>query len=123
MKIPNDVWNPHQFQNSAAFHISDPIQRYHEVNKYVSRRDVIDMHFQSIKTAPIVLNRVLPDKLKLFQEVWVVTGTGHHVGHNTHQKSGGVLEQTVISWLGKAGYEYVKGKDRNGYGGAVLVRR
>eukprot|EP00816_Leptocylindrus_hargravesii_P013804 CAMPEP_0196804940 /NCGR_PEP_ID=MMETSP1362-20130617/4636_1 /TAXON_ID=163516 /ORGANISM="Leptocylindrus danicus, Strain CCMP1856" /LENGTH=578 /DNA_ID=CAMNT_0042177541 /DNA_START=63 /DNA_END=1799 /DNA_ORIENTATION=+ len=123
MKIPNDVWNPHQFQNSAAFHISDPIQRYYEVNKYVTRRDVIDMHFQSMKTAPVVLNRVLPEKLKLFQEVWVVTGTGHHVGHNTHQKGGGVLEQTVISWLGKAGYEYVKGKDRNGYGGAVLVRR
>ena len=123
MKIPTDVWNPHQFQNAAAFHISDPVQRYNEVNKYVSRRDVIDMHFQSIKTAPIVLNRVLPEKLKLFQEVWVVTGTGHHVGHNTHQKGGGVLEQTVIGWLGKVGYDYVRGKDRNGHGGAVLVRR
>lgn len=122
VKIPENLWNPHQFQNSAAFQIADPILRYQEVAKRVKRSDVMDLHFQSTKTVGHVLSSILPQKLKGYPEIWVVTGTGHHVGYNTHQKNGGVLEDSVISWLQDNGYDFCKGKDRNGYGGALLVR-
>jgi len=127
VKIPKEVWsrNPHHHRNAAScFHIADPILRYTEVTKLSSNReDVMDMHFQSTKTVSVVLSRILPKKLQKFSEVWVVTGTGHHVPNSSHQKSGGVLESAVLSWLNQHGYHYVKGKDHNGHGGAVLVKR
>ena len=127
VKIPQDVWsqNPHHYQNaSSCFQILDPIERFKEVTRRgSSREDVMDMHFQSTKTVPIVLSTILPKKLQSHSEVWVVTGTGHHVPGATHQRSGGVLEGSVVSWLEQSGYDYVKGKDRNGYGGVLLVKR
>jgi hypothetical protein len=32
-------------------------------------------------------------------QVWVVTGTGHHITKNTHQKTGSVLLATVRKYL------------------------
>ena len=84
---------------------------------------MIDLHFQSIKTFPVVLSEVLPDKLVKFSQVWIVTGTGHHVGNKTHQKGGGALENAVVEWLQHEGYGFKRGKDRNGQGGAILVER
>merc|ERR1712071_457944 len=122
-KIPQDLWHAHYSRNSSYFHISDPMERYYKVSSSSNLRlDVIDLHFQSIKTFPVVLSRVLPDKLQQKSEVWVVTGSGHHVHRNSHQKPGGVLETAVIRWLSGRGYEYLKGKDKNGYGGAILVK-
>ena len=97
--------------------------RYREVSASVSRKDVIDLHFQSIKSFPIVLSAILPEKFRDFGEVWVVTGSGHHVSRNTHQKGGGVLESAVSGWLVSHGYDYLKGKDKNGYGGTFLVKK
>jgi len=121
--IPHDLWNPHLSRNSSFFHISDPIERYLKVLAASKcRSDVIDLHFQSIKTFPVVLSRILPEKIKCKTEVWIVTGSGHHTNRSSYQRSGGVLETAVIRWLSVKGYEYLKGKDKNGYGGAVLAR-
>jgi hypothetical protein len=76
-----------------------------------------------MKTFASVLGVVLPQKLANHEEVWVVTGTGHHVGSRTHQKGGGALESAVIEWLSGSGYNFARGRDRNGLGGAILVKR
>lgn len=123
VRIPQDLWNPHINRNSGAFHITHPLERYKEVNKSVSRDDVIDLHFQSTKTFPVVLQSVLPERLRDRNEVWIVTGSGHHVGRDTHQKGGGALERAVLSWLESQGYVAIRGRDRNGFGGAILVRQ
>jgi hypothetical protein len=122
VKIPQDLWNPHTNRDSLVFHIPDPMERYAHVSASLSRSDVIDLHYQSTKTFAVVLSNVLPEKLREQGQVWVVTGTGHHVGHSTHQKGGGALESAVLSWLSEEGYDFVRGRDRKGHGGAVLVK-
>eukprot|EP00553_Chaetoceros_curvisetus_P003273 CAMPEP_0204619186 /NCGR_PEP_ID=MMETSP0717-20131115/5625_1 /ASSEMBLY_ACC=CAM_ASM_000666 /TAXON_ID=230516 /ORGANISM="Chaetoceros curvisetus" /LENGTH=433 /DNA_ID=CAMNT_0051633117 /DNA_START=282 /DNA_END=1584 /DNA_ORIENTATION=+ len=121
-RIPQNLWTSTHKRSSSAFHISDPIARYEEVSKSVQRDDVVDLHFQSVKTFPVVLAAVLPDKLRHHGEIWVVTGSGHHVNRSSHQKGGGVLETAVIEWLTSNEYSFMKGKDKNGYGGAILVQ-
>ena len=123
VRIPQDLWNPHENRDASVFHIADPLQRYYQASASVTRRDVIDLHFQSMKTFPVVLSDILPGKLADLEEVWIVTGTGHHVGTKTHQKGGGALERAVITWLADEGYNFAKGRDRNGLGGALLVKR
>jgi hypothetical protein len=121
-KIPQDLWLGSEQRDSSVFHIADPMERYAEVAKSNSREDVLDLHFQSIKTFPVVLSTVLDEMLEAC-DVWVVTGSGHHVDKSSHQKRGGVLEEAVNSWLDSHGYVYARGRDRNGHGGAVLVKR
>jgi hypothetical protein len=123
VRIPQDLWNPHENRDSNLFYIADPIERYRKVALTVRREDILDLHFQSTKTFPIVLSTVLPEKLAHSEEVWIVMGTGHHVGSKTHQKGGGALETSVVSWLTHEGYAFARGRDRNGQGGAVLVKR
>jgi Smr domain len=123
VRIPQDLWNPHENRDAAVFHIADPLERYQRVAATVTRSDVLDLHFQSTKTFPVVLSTILPTKLQEMEEVWIVTGTGHHVGSKTHQKGGGALERAVVQWLNDEGYNFLQGKDRNGLGGALLVKR
>ena len=123
VRIPQDLWNPHENRDASVFHIPDPIERYNKVSAGVKRRDVVDLHFQSTKTFVTVLSTILPRKLAELDQVWIVTGTGHHVGSKTHQKGGGALERAVTTWLTEEGYNCYKGRDRNGLGGAVLVKR
>jgi len=123
VRIPQDLWNPNINRSPAAFHITDPMARYNEVSQSIQRKDVIDLHYQSVKTFAVVLRSILPEKLRNHGEVWVVTGSGHHVNRNSHQKSGGVLETAVNTWLLSNGYKFVKGRDKNGFGGAILVKR
>jgi hypothetical protein len=122
-KIPQDLWNASERRDSSVFHIADPLERYNEVASTNPRQDAIDLHFQSVKTFPVVLSTILDGKLREHGEVWVVTGSGHHVDTFSHQKRGGILEEAVNSWLDSYGYDYARGRDRNGYGGAVLVKR
>ena len=121
--IPQDLWNAHENREAAVFYISDPLERYHAVSSTVRRQNVIDLHFQSTKTFSIVLQTILPPKLASHSEVWIITGTGHHVGSRTHQKGGGALENVVMEWLTEHGYKFARGRDRNGIGGALLVQR
>jgi hypothetical protein len=123
VRIPQDLWNPHENRDSSVFFVADPLERYTKVAATVGRRDVIDLHFQSMNTFGVVLTSILPSKLSEWDEIWIVTGTGHHVGKKTHQKGGGALEGAVIQWLADEGYNFFRGKDRNGLGGALLVKR
>lgn len=115
VNIPEDLRIFHR-NMSSFFHIADPLQRYYEVAKS-NHLDysVIDLHFQSLKTFPTVLAAVLPDKV---MPVWVVTGSGNHLPKNKH----GVLENAVVRWLTEKGYEVLKGREKNGYSGALLVK-
>lgn len=119
--IPQDLWHAHENRDAAVFYINNPLERYHAVAATVRRKNVIDLHFQSTKTFATVLETVLPQKLSENDQVWVVTGTGHHVGSRTHQKGGGALENAVIEWLSDHCYRFARGRDRNGIGGALLV--
>lgn len=126
VKIPEDLWNPHENRDSSAFYIADPIERYNVVMQQTTHpvENILDLHFQSTKTFGIVLETILPDLLNRFGSVWIVTGTGHHVGKRTHQKGGGALESAVIQWLLQHHYTQVyRGRDRSGQSGAVLVKR
>ena len=121
--IPQDLWQAHESRDSSVFYISDPLERYYAVSVTWRRNDVIDLHFQSLKTFGVVLEAVLTPKLQSNSGgVWIVTGTGHHVGSRTHQKGGGALESAVVEWLTTNGYRFARGRDKNGLGGALLVQ-
>ena len=124
--IPQELWSAHENRDASAFYIADPMERYRVVSEQSAgprRENVVDLHFQSTKTFSHVLSNVLPLKFERHGQVWIVTGTGHHVGSRTHQKGGGALETAVISWLNEQGYEYAMGRDRNGLSGILLVYR
>jgi hypothetical protein len=140
VKIPQDLWTCSSNRDPSLFQIADPIERFNAVNNAQIRAKqlssglpyVMDLHFQSVKTAQIVLATVLPQKLdeisKLSQReaakeagVWIITGSGHHVNTQSHQKRNGVLENAVLKWLQDEGYEHFIGKDRNGFSGAIYV--
>jgi len=123
VKIPQNLWNHHVNRDSGAFYINDPIKRYLEVSKASERSNVIDLHFQSTKTFSVVLSTILPQKLLEHDDVWIVMGSGHHVNRNSHQKGGGALESAVLAWLLAENYNFFRGRDRNGYSGAVLVKK
>ena len=123
VRIPQDLWNPHENRDSTIFYVAEPLERYRQVNTSVQRSDIIDLHFQSTKTFHVVLSVILPLKLNEMNQVWIVTGTDHHVGTKPHQNGGGALEQAVIQWLIDEKYDFARGKDRNGLGGALLVNR
>ena len=122
--IPNDLWNVHENRDASVFYIADPMERYAAVQQQTGlvRDDVIDLHFQSLQTFPCVLDEVLDTKLRSNESVWIITGTGHHVGNRTHQKGGGALENAVVTYL-KDRYEVRRGRDRSGQGGAILIRQ
>lgn len=127
VKIPLDLWNAHNNRDASAFHITDPLERYYYVQRTSNRDDVIDLHFQSLQTFPVVLDTLLVDEIvrsKAASGLWIVTGTGHHVGALTHQKNGATLENAVLLYLAEHyGHEYSisRGCDRNGHGGAIMI--
>jgi hypothetical protein len=94
---------------------------------------LLDVHFQSAKTITTVLNRFLPEALAANSEVWIVTGSGQHVGvGHQRRESGGVLSNAVKRYLedheSEFGLEFRIGKDLSGgknkvSGGAFLVRK
>lgn len=130
--IPQDLWKPHEQRNASAFYIADPLERYQAVmsndgvnKKNINNNNVIDLHFQSLQTFAVVLDAILPTKLQRGNDrVWIVTGTGHHVGTKTHQKGGGALEAAVLDYVLTQFpcYTVSRGRDRNGKGGALLVQ-
>ncbi len=166
--IPKEVWLP-DTSNANFFHLyPDPIDRFHAVNDFhkpylanitiplcfhIDNEDgsstttstssgkvaLLDVHFQSAKTITTVLNHFLPSALKQNEEVWIITGSGHHVatGHQ-RRESGGVLFNAVKKYLeekeendndgGKDDIEFRVGKDTSSgrnkiSGGAFLVRK
>ncbi|KAL7461651.1 hypothetical protein ACHAXS_002060 [Conticribra weissflogii] len=155
--IPKEVWLP-DTANADYFHLyPDPIQRFIAVNghhkSYLSTvtipksfdqdsansRDsnngsvaLLDVHFQSAKTVSAILNEFLPPALTKNDEVWIITGSGHHVavGHQ-RRETGGILFNAVKRYLEQQEEEMMLdfriGKDARGGNsssfGAFLVRR
>ena len=149
-RMPQELWlsGVSRIDAASAFAIADPIARYTAVNEPHARRaadglavpmtlppvedrrranrtgvGVVDLHFQSVKTAEGVLERVLPHALRTHAEVWLVTGTGHHTDKASHQRSatGGVLHAAVSEYLSARGLIFYMGKDNNGHSGALLL--
>ena len=137
--------------SAQAFAITDPLQRFAVVNLPHSKRTasqalprtlaagehdrrgqghagapvgVLDLHYQSVRTAAVVLDAKLPSALREHAEVWVITGSGHHTDRAGHQRSApsGVLHSAVGEYLHATGHVYHVGKDKAGHSGAFLVR-
>ena len=122
VRIPEELWIDSVQRDAGTFYIEDPLDRY-EANQICSRDEVVDLHFQSSKTAPIVLDAVLE---KAFAnsptgEIWIITGSGHHVAKGSHQKQGGQLLKLVGDYLMEKGWKYSIGKDQSGHHGALCV--
>lgn len=156
VSIPKEVWLP-DTANSDYFHMyPNPIERFNAVNAYHKphlstvkipfcfdnhatnnskggKVALLDVHFQSAKTVTPVLNRFLPKAIAVNNEVWIVTGSGQHVGvGHQRRESGGVLFNAVKKYLeeheDELGLEFRIGKDTSGgknkvSGGAFLVRK
>lgn len=153
--IPKEVWLP-DTANSNYFHMyPNPVERFNAVNDFhkshlssikiplcfdnhastnlTGKVALLDVHFQSAKTITTVLNRFLPEALAANSEVWIVTGSGQHVGvGHQRRESGGVLSNAVKRYLedheSEFGLEFRIGKDLSGgknkvSGGAFLVRK
>lgn len=100
----------------------DPLERYKLVASAHDRHDVIDLHFQSNRTAPVVLAAFLDAAVRANADgVWVVTGSGHHAPKHSHQKLKANLFTFTADWLADRGYTFAVAKDHNGFAGAFLV--
>jgi hypothetical protein len=127
------LWQPHR--DPSAFGISDPLERYYAVASTWKERamtNVMDLHYQSLQTFPVVLETLLPEKLPAATEdggVWIITGTGHHVAERGHQKrnvstlEGAVWEYLLYHYPPEEGYRIAPGRDRNGQGGALFLQK
>jgi hypothetical protein len=140
--IPSFVWNLNAYP-ANTFHLP-PDERYKVVNSMHAKplpvtktavtktaggvdsgAGVVDLHFQSLSTFESVLTQNLSSELQQYGEVWVITGSGHHVAVG-HQVTGGVLFKEVKAyleeWLGEnKGCKVFVGKDGGGKSGAFLV--
>ena len=147
VRIPSQLWlvDVSRLDAATAFSISDPLARFSAVNAPHEARTadqalpstlqaatigghratvgVMDLHYQSVRTAALVLDTVLPELLHVHSEVWVITGTGHHTDKASHQRSvaGGVLHATVQDYLTRGGFTFHPGRDAAGHSGAFLV--
>ncbi|KAL3915941.1 MAG: hypothetical protein SGPRY_007025 [Prymnesium sp.] len=150
VRAPVELWlvDVARIDAGDAFSIPDPMERFMAVNQPHLRRDqhsplalvlahdamrdrdrlstaakVLDMHYQSVRTTPIVLDAVLMAALQKHVEVWIITGTGHHTNQGGHQRTavGGVLHSTVKAYLEENGYDFYVARDHAGHSGAFLV--
>lgn len=122
--IPDELWVNSFERNPGCFNIVDPMERFWEVNKvYQNNVGILDLHYQSKETAAVVLDNLLGNQnyglWNADQQVWVITGTGHHTGGNKRES----LFEVVQRYLDMYGYKYNIGKDKQGYQGAFLVTK
>jgi hypothetical protein len=133
--IPQQLWQPQR--DPSAFGIADPLERYYAVSaawkERVMTNYVLDLHYQSLQTFPVVLETLLPEQLRAAAAdddgVWIITGTGHHVAERGHQKrnvstlEGAVWEYLLQNYHPGEGYRIAQGRDRNGQGGALFIQK
>ncbi|KAJ1450948.1 hypothetical protein M885DRAFT_589750 [Pelagophyceae sp. CCMP2097] len=122
VKMPPELWTSTVLRNARVFELADPMERYAHVARSNAREDIVDLHFQSSRTAAVVLDAVLDAALARHSKVWLVTGSGHHTPVHSHQRSGGMLHAFCEEYLSTRGYDFAIAKDKNGYSGAFLVR-
>ena len=101
-QIPIELWVTEAEKPENVYHIKDPFERFTIVNKvYTLPRfetalgnlavRVIDLHFQTSSSFSQILDRILPRFYAAISQrqingVWLITGTGHHVQENSHQR-------------------------------------
>eukprot|EP00586_Coscinodiscus_wailesii_P022930 CAMPEP_0172501112 /NCGR_PEP_ID=MMETSP1066-20121228/146171_1 /TAXON_ID=671091 /ORGANISM="Coscinodiscus wailesii, Strain CCMP2513" /LENGTH=442 /DNA_ID=CAMNT_0013275717 /DNA_START=146 /DNA_END=1471 /DNA_ORIENTATION=+ len=115
--MPPQVWLPATDRSDYFYSYPDPIARFLAVNDHHrstlqaraipvtfpsrhttargeaaeeekgGRVTLLDVHFQSATTVPIVLDEFLLKALEDYDEVWIVTGSGRHVatGHQRRE--------------------------------------
>jgi len=130
LTIPSFIWSLNK-PPADAFHLPPP-DRYAAVNanhalplpstKSPGGAGVVDLHFQSLSTFSQLLTSHLEAQFSLYSEVWVITGSGHHVATG-HQTTGGVLWKAVKELLEESGRKAFIAKDGAGNSGAFLVLR
>jgi hypothetical protein len=124
---------PLSFDSSSNNNKNNSTHNNNNKAKRAGKVALLDVHFQSAKTITPVLNRFLIPAIKKNDEVWIVTGSGHHVavGHQ-RREGGGVLFNAVKRYLEdheeEMEWEFRIGKDCSGgknkiSGGAILVRK
>jgi hypothetical protein len=123
--IPEEIWVPCAARDASAFHIASPLDRFAAVNVCHARADVLDLHFQSAGTFEPVLDELLDARVRECGQVWVLTGSGHHVPGQSHQVKGGLLYQAVGEYLSRraaeGGWALAPARDKNGYYSAFRV--
>ena len=119
VKMPQELWVP--VRDAHVFDIRDPLERYYRVASRQRSPEVVDLHFQSSRTAGQVLDAVLEPTIAVHGHAWVVTGTGHHAPTESHQKRSGVLYHCVHEYLDANAYDFAVAKDSRGHAGAFLV--
>jgi len=134
LPIPKAISQAADLRDTSAFDISDPLDRFAAVNARntgTQSAALLDLHFQSVQTVGPVLDDVLPERLKMFQQggVWLVTGalSGAAAAANSVQRAppalqGGGLFDAVREYLVRHRYEFAIGQDDAGTPSAFLVR-
>lgn len=135
--IPSHLYTRDVSRDAAKMYaIPDPMERFIALNGEQRQRGALDLHYQSTRTAAIVLERLLDEEIEIVRSasyaaadkgtpvgrpvVWLITGTGHHTERNTFAKVG-ALAEFVEQYLIEGGYRYAYGKDPSGYSGAFAV--
>eukprot|EP00515_Schizochytrium_aggregatum_P007559 CAMPEP_0202070714 /NCGR_PEP_ID=MMETSP0964-20121228/1351_1 /ASSEMBLY_ACC=CAM_ASM_000500 /TAXON_ID=4773 /ORGANISM="Schizochytrium aggregatum, Strain ATCC28209" /LENGTH=518 /DNA_ID=CAMNT_0048637619 /DNA_START=154 /DNA_END=1711 /DNA_ORIENTATION=- len=122
VRVPQVIWTDCANRDAAAFHITDPVERFNEVNKNHKHPGVMDLHFQTSQTVGTVLDHILSTATPYSSEggyayVWLTTGTGHHTTQRLYK-----LFDVVRDYLDENEFRYKIGKDSNGHFGAFQVR-
>lgn len=120
IRVPQDLWIA--YRDASVFEVRDPFARFQRVQANHSRPDVLDLHFQSARTAKLILDYHLVDSLqKNSTGVWVITGSGHHAPTNSHQKLRGHLHAIVKDYLNERQFQFLVAKDNCGHAGAFFI--
>lgn len=139
-RMPDCLWVNDFERPPNLFYMKNVMEKFAAVNEVYSRPKfamalkslkvrVVDLHFQTINGCKQVLKEVLP-RLQLVDKnlvigVWIITGTGHHVVKDSHQKKtidgDSVLMSTSKSYLISQKINFEIGVDKSGQSGAIYV--
>lgn len=140
-KIPVELWVNDFERSENVYFIQDSMEKFSAVNQVYSNQKflnalqflkarVIDLHYQTTAGCEQILDAVTP-KLSSFRTnpdvngVWIITGTGHHVAKNSHQRRGesgeSILLTTCRCYLESRGIGFEIGVDNNGNSGALYL--
>lgn len=111
VRIPKEIWNPDVMRDPTVFDSAEPRARLEAVNaKCPGGTNVLDLHYQSTQSVEPLLDEFLPARLAKHPDgIWVITGTGHHLPAQSHQKrgeEGGLLFNTVREYLSRRRYTF-----------------
>lgn len=146
-KIPVELW-VNDFERPAnVYYVKDALERFNLVNTTYSNDKfrkvllllkvrVIDLHYQTVNSFLTILDMTLPHIVPLIKStsrqgdiegIWIITGTGHHVAKNSHQKQSidgeGVLFSHVKQYLESKQYTFEIGVDNAGQAGALYLTK